>query len=406
MTKSIAIVGTLDTKGDQVAYLKEQIENKKNKTVIIDIGILGTPACEADISREVVAEAGDTTLAALQELGPGKEAEAMGMMTTGARKIIYDLHSKGEFDAIIAIGGSMGTSLAMKAIEPLPLETPKIVLSTLANSPAIAADYFCNDIVMLPWVGGLWGINAIAKRRLDCAAGLIMGAAEVFNPIQSTGRTTIGITSLGMSAARYLYHMRPALKERNYEVAVFHATGMSSRLFEKAITNNNFDFVLDLYAGQELINHICGSLFSPGISRMEAAAKTGVPQIVSLGSPELCLWGSAKPLPPEYADRRIFPHNDLLHVLFTNLEEKVEMAKLMVEKLNRTTGPTALIVPLKAPFAISKWNFEDTEGLNAIREIFKAELKSQINYVEVDVSTDDEAFSVEVLRLMDDMIIK
>ena len=404
MAKTIAMIGTLDTKGDQIQYLRKIVEEKGHQVLIMDVGVLGEASFEAGITRHDVAKAAGTTLEAIAALGPGKESEAMDKMAEGAQAVLNDLNDDERIDGVLALGGSMETALALNVMKVLPLAMPKMILSTIANSPAIDPDFLSHNILMVPLMGGLWGLNEFSKRSLDQAAGLIVGSTEMYDKTPITNKTLIGVTSLSMSAAQYLYHLRPALKERNFEVAVFHATGMNTRLFEKAVNDGLFDFILDLYVGQELINEICGSLFGPGPHRLEAAAQRGVPQIISLGIFEMCIWAPYKPIPVEFNGRQILHHNPLLWMTFTNLEEKVTMAKILAEKLNKTTGPTAIILPMKPPFGLTKWGIEDPEGLEAVRKTLRKNLKSEINYVEVDASTDDKEFSDWVLELMDHMM--
>jgi uncharacterized protein (UPF0261 family) len=404
MAKTIALIGTLDTKGDQIEYLSAKIGEKGHQVIIMDVGVLGEASIEHSITRHEVAKAAGTTLEIIAALGPGKESEAMEKMAEGTQAMLKDLNEKEHIDSVLSLGGSMGTALALNVMKVLPLAMPKIVLSTIANSPAIDPDLLSHNVLMVPLMGGFWGLNEFAKRSLDQAASLIVGSTETYNRRPITDKKLIGVTSLGMSAARYLYHLGPALNERGYEVAVFHATGMSTRLFEKAVKDGLFDFILDLYAGMELINEICGSLLGPGPHRLEAAAQQGVPQIVSLGIIEMCLWGSYKPIPEEFAGRQILHHNPLLWMTFTNLEEKVTMAKMLAKKLNQAKGPTAIIIPMKPPFGLTKWGVEDSEGLEAVRKTLSKNLKSKVNYVEVDASTDDKEFSDWVLELMDHMM--
>jgi uncharacterized protein (UPF0261 family) len=233
-----------------------------------------------------------------------------------------------------------------------------------------------------------------------------MGTVEAYERKPITEKKLIGITSVGMAAARYLYHLRPALQARDYEVAVFHATGMSTRLFERVVRDGLLDFVLDLYVGQELMSELFGSLFGPGSHRLEAAGEVGTPQIISTGLIEHCLWGPYKPIPEKYAERIVLHHNPLLWMIFTNTEEKLEVARLMAEKLNRAKGPTAVVLPLKSPLGAKKLGIEHPEGMAAFRKEFKLALKPQVNYVEVDASTDDKEFTDCILTMMDDMMGK
>src|SRR4030042_1101589 len=171
MTKFIAIIGTLDTKSDQVEYLKKLIQERGHQTTIIDVGVLGTVSCEATVTRRQVAQAAGSSLEEI--IAFNHEGKAMGKMADGACKIVKELYSKGELDGIIAVGGSMGTSLTLKVMDVLPLSLPKLILSTIAYSPAINPDLLCNGVLMMSFVGGLYGTNEIAKRILGQAAASI-----------------------------------------------------------------------------------------------------------------------------------------------------------------------------------------------------------------------------------------
>ena len=402
MAKTILLMGTLDTKGDQIEYLARLIKKKGHKTIIMDVGVLGQAPFEPDISKDQVARKAGVTVEDVIALG--HESTAMGKMTEGAYKILEALNKKESVDGVLAFGGSMGTALALDVMATLPIPMPKVVLSTISYSPAINPDLLSNNLIMLSWVGGLWGINELSKAILDQAAGVVIGAAEAFERKGPAKKKTIGITSIGQSAARYLYHLRPALQNRDYEVSVFHATGMNTRLFEKAIKDGSLDFVLDLYAGQEIINEVCGSLFGPGSHRLEAAAEKGIPQIVSPGQVEHCFWSAHKPIPKKYSKRRVFQHNSILWVVYTEIEEKIKTARLMAKKLNGSKGPTAVIMPLKFPYGVIKMGVEDPEGNEAFREELKKNLKPPVKYLEVDISTDDDQFSDHILSLMDEMM--
>jgi len=401
MARSIAIIGTLDTKGDQVDYLRRKIQGQGHDAIVIDVGVLGDVKYEATITRHQVAMASGTTLDEVISLK--FEAEAMDKMTKGTCQVIKELHGNDKLEGVLAVGGSMGTALALNVLNVLPMGLPKIVISTITYSPAISPDLLNSDVIMLPWTGGLWGINEISRRMLDQAAGMIISAAEVYNekPLE---KNYLGISSLGMAAARYLHYLKPALEKKGYEVAVYHATGMGSRLLEKAIADGLVSAVLELQVGQELIDELCGSLFGPGPHRFEAAAEKEIPQIVSFGIIELCLWAPYKKLPPKLANRNALRHNPLLWMIPTILEERLEVARLLAKKLNKAKGPVAVVFPLRDCQGITKWGLQDPEGYQAFRKEFRRKIKPSIKVVDVDCSTDDKQFADEVLKLLDEMM--
>jgi len=194
MNKSIAIIGTLDTKGDQLEYLKKVIENRGQQVIMIDVGILGTVPFKPTISREKVARAGGTSL---EEIISGSldECGAINKMAEGASKVVLELYSRGELNGVLAVGGSMGTALALEVMSVLPIGIPKLILSTVAYSPAIPSDMLGGDIMMLPWFAGLWGLNNLSRQVLKTAAGAISGAVEEYDKRQVSTKKIVGVTA-------------------------------------------------------------------------------------------------------------------------------------------------------------------------------------------------------------------
>lgn len=405
MAKSIAVIGTLDSKGDQVEYLRQGIEKRGCRTIVIDVGVLGEPACEANITKHQVAEAAGTTIDDIIAMGvKGQEIKSMNKMAEGCRQIIKDMNGKEEIDAFLAVGGSMGTSLALHVVEVLPLALPKMLVSTIANSPAINPDYYAHNLIMVPWIGGLWGINELSKIILDQVVALITAASEVYERKPLCSKRLVGVAALGMAASNYLAHLRPALEKRDFEVSVFHATGMGPRLLEKAIADGSVDVALELFVGHEITMDVLGSGFSPGPQRLEAAIKQGTPMIVSHGILEVISWPAYVPLTGQLADRPHLEHNNLLWMLFTTREERLEAAKILTEKLNRTTGPTAVVLPLKPARGVTQYGIDDPEGNELFREELKGNLKPEIKVVEVDATQDDPEFSEQVVAVVDEMM--
>lgn len=425
MGKSIAILATLDTKGDQVEYLKKTVEDKGHRVILIDVGVLGEPYCEPEFDKNEVARASGMEideLIALRDTG-----RVMDKMRQGAEKILLELYSKGGIDGVLAAGGSVGTLLALKVMKQLPFALPKVVLSTIAYSPAIDPDYLNSGIIMMQWAAGLWGDNAIVRGVLKQAAFVISAAAEAYDGKKEIKKKTIGVTALGMASTRYMFHLKPALEERGYEVAVFHSLGMNTRVLEKLIREGAIDAVIDLQVGGELKTFLADSLFSPGKNKLEAAAERGIPQIIgilSAGGP--IFWSPFKKLPPEYENRISFKKHDLLWVLAWKPEILKDMSKLLSEKLNRAKGPTVVVLP-RQPEAGPKGTVERREGIDPeeIAKMEKAEkvqplpfeesyriigeslekyLNSNIEIMELDMNPDDKEFSMVLVDLLDKMV--
>jgi uncharacterized protein (UPF0261 family) len=404
MTKSIAIIATLDTKGEEVAYLKHLIEELGYQTITIDIGVLGEPPFEATIGRHQVVQAGGRTLEEIIVFN--HEAKAMGVMAEGASKIVKQLYSGGKLSGVLAVGGSVGTSVALKVMKVLPLGIPKLIVSTIAFSHAVTPDEVNADLMMMQWAAGLWGLNSISRMVFEQAAGAISGAAEAYQKKKVTKKKLVGLTSLGSSQLRYVHWLKPALEERGYEVAVFHATGMGGRGFEQAIAEGTIDVALDL-ALSELINEVCGGVGSAGEHRLEAAGRRGIPQIVAVAPATFFWWATGSPLPSKLKKRPRHRHNGLT-VVAASKQEMAKAGRLIAEKLNMATVPAVVVIPLKrgvmeANGKVHASPFNDPEGGEALFRVFKRNIKPETKVIEIDAHINDKAFADKVLALFDEI---
>ncbi|MFX0199806.1 MAG: Tm-1-like ATP-binding domain-containing protein [Candidatus Hodarchaeota archaeon] len=410
MPKSIAIIGMLDTKGEQIEYLKQRIEGRGHKAIVIDVGVVGGVPFKPTISRERVAVASGLRLQGIIALNDKKAG--MEKMAEGACEILKELYARDELDGVVAMGGTMGTALAVVVMKVVPLFVPKLILTTIAYSPVITPDIVGgDDLMMLPWVGGLSGLNSLSRRVLETAAGAISGAAEEFGKKQAVEmRKVVGASGSGFAA--FYNQLRPALAERGYELAVFHFTGMNTRILERAITDGLICASLDLYVGPELLDEILGGCYSAGEHRLEAAGKMGIPQIVAAGA-IASRWSVNKPVPAEYAGRANPPYN-ILHSTMTSVpEEYAAVAKLMAEKLNKAIGPTAMIIGMaKAGHVISKGVkgmevFAETriKGMEAFREAFMKDIDPKVKVVVLeDGSPSDPRLVNTILTLFDEVM--
>lgn len=423
MPKSIAVIGTMDTKGDQIEYLKKQIENQGHKTTVIDVGVLGAIPFKPTVSREQVAEAAGSSLKEVIALNDN--FLALTKMAEGASKIVNELCSKGELEGIIAVGGSQATALALAVMRAVPLGVPKVVVTTVAYSQLITPDMVSgDDVMMIPWTAGLWGLNSMSKRVMETAAGAISGAADAYKKKQATKKKIVGVTSLGGAVNRYMNQLKPALEKRGYEVAVFHVTGMSGRMFERAISDGLITFSLDLSAGIELLNTVTDGACAAGVHRLEAAGKMGIPQIVSPGAIEAFHWGKDRPFPAKYEDRPRHQHSALILTVGSSMEETAATGKLMAEKLNMAKGPTAVVLPMRGmigagdspkppagappPEGFTKFLKAlmslTLPGMEAFRETLIKNIKPDIKVVTLDVGFNDPPYAETVLKLFEEMI--
>ena len=277
--KKIIVIGTLDTRGEEIRYLADRIEENGFEPLVMDVGVLGEVPFEPFITRDLVAKSAGTSIQEIIALG--HEGKAMSVMAAGCGKILADLCEQGTVQGVIAAGGSMSTSLALEAMQTLPMGLPKLILSTIAFSSLVPPDAVCADLSMMLWPAGLYGLNSISEGVLDTAAGAISGAAGAYIRREKTAGKVVGITSLGTSQQKFVETLKPALEQRGYEVAVFHTVGMGGKAFEEAVSAGLIDVALDLSL-VELMDFVNGgATSSSGRDRLKAAARKGIPQIVA-----------------------------------------------------------------------------------------------------------------------------
>jgi uncharacterized protein (UPF0261 family) len=397
---TLLLIGTADTKADELTFLRAEIEALGHTTLIMDVGVLRAPSIVPDIDQHQVATAGGLPLA--QIVSPGGENLAMQRMARGAAVIAADLCARRVIDGVLAIGGTMGTDLALEVTQALPLGVTKLIVSSVAFSHIIPPERIAPDLMMILWAGGLWGLNTACRSVLRQAAGATVGAALANRGKVTWTRPVVGISSLGSSCTRYLGLLKPALEARGYEVVVFHAVGPGGRALESLIEQGRLVAVLDLTL-IEVSNHTLGSVVSAGANRLEAAGRLGVPQIVAPGAidgVDLRPWQS---LPDFVADRVFHPHNRLVGAARTSAAEKRAIAAAIATKLNRSCGPTVFVMPLGG---VDEWDrpggpMHDPEGIAGFAATICAELAPHVEYVPVAGHINDPVFAQTILRLFD-----
>ena len=397
--KTILVIGTYDTKSDELRYLQRRIEDGGGQTVTMDVSVLGDPPEPVTFSKHAVAEAAGSSIEAAIE--SGDENNAMQIMADGASKLTRQLHDEGKIDAMVALGGSMGTDLALDCARSLPVGVPKYIVSTVSFSPLIPADRLSADIQMILWAGGLYGINAICKSSLSQAAGAVLGAARLVEPPKAE-RPVIGMTSLGSSCLSYMKILKPALEQRGFDVAVFHATGMGGMAYEKLTAENGFACVMD-FALPELGNLMVGSVINGGRDRMLNAGRSRTPQIVAPGCLDLIDFAGWQAIPERFADRPFHAHNRLIKSSALNDEERRETAREMASRLSQSDVPVHVILPNQG---IEEWDrpgqpAHDPDGLAALLDEMRSVVRPPVEMTEIDAHINDPAFADTALAILD-----
>lgn len=396
---SILVIGTGDTKSEELQFMVEIIGQAGGLPVMIDVSVLGDPPYRPDYSRHDIAACADTTIEAI--IDSGDENSAMALMARGASTLVFDLHAAGKVDGMIVLGGSMGTDLALEVASALPLGIPKFVISTIAYSHLLPPERIAPDLMMILWAGGLYGLNPICRAVLSQACGAVVGAAKAsVRPDES--RPLIGMTSLGSSCLKYMKFLKPELERRGYDVAVFHSTGMGGRAFEAIAAQKGFAAVFDLCI-QEVTNHHNGTVVTSGPDRLENAARAGIPQIVAPGAIDMVDLPAWQPLPERFADRPYHAHNRLLGSITIPSDGRREVARVVADKLSTATAPVALILPSRG---IQEWDQEgeplhEPSALDAFLDEMRTVAPGTILLEEVDTHINSSEFSMKALEIFD-----
>ena len=389
MTKTIAIFGALDTKGQEFAFLKAAIEQRGCKTLVIDIGVLATPAFPPDITHEQVAAAGGVTLADL--VAKGDRGEAMAAMQKGAAIIARQLYIDEKIDGIISMGGGGGTSVATAAMRALPVGFPKLMVSTVASGDT-SGFVGSSDITMMYSVVDVAGINRISRLIYTNAAGAICGMVTG-EAAQADDKPIIGVSMFG-NTTRAVNQARGLLEATGYEVLVFHATGSGGHTMEYLIADGLITGVLDMTT-TEWADELLGGVLSAGSTRLEAAAKAGVPQIVVPGCIDMCNFWALDTVPEKYKERNLYSWNPNVTLMRTTPVENAQLGTIFADKLNTSTGAVQVYVPMRgvSELDIEGKPFYDPEALPAFVEALKNKLRPDIPVVELDMDINDPLFA-------------
>lgn len=400
--ETVLVIGTADTKADEMQFLRSCIEKVGLRAIMMDVGVLGAARFPVEIDHEEVARAAGTTIAGV--IGAGDENKAMQLMSNGASSLARSLSDEGHIQGMIALGGSMGTDLALDVARALPLGVPKFVISTIAFSPLIPADRLSPDLMMILWAGGLYGLNSVCRSVLSQAAGAIAGAIKAVESPRAE-KPMIGMSGLGTSCLSYTAALVPALKARGYEVAVFHATGMGGRALDCLTDRRQFVAVLD-FATAEIANAVHGGISSAGEDRGEAAIRQGIPLMFAPGASDMIDLATWAPVPARFADRDYHAHNRLIASIAQTAEERIATADAMVAKLGKSKSPTVFILPSQG---IHAWDREgealhDDRAKAAFSQAFRDKMPDNVELREIDAHICDAAFCDTVLEILDEWV--
>jgi len=386
---TIAILGTMDTKGQEHAFVAEQIQKRGHKCLVIDVGILEEAQLKPDVTRYDVAQAAGKDLKAL--VAKRDRGEAVAAMSDGAPIVLSRLAAEKRINGVISLGGGGGTAIATAAMRALPIGFPKVMVSTLASGNT--AQYVgVKDIVMFPSIVDVAGLNRISRQILSRAAGAICGMVEA-QPPQGDAKPVIVASQFG-NTTDCVTHARKILEGEGYEVLVFHATGTGGRTMESLIESGMVSGVLDITT-TEWADELVGGILNAGPTRLEAAARSGVPAIVTPGCLDMVNFGPPETVPAKFKGRNFYQHNPQVMLMRTTPEECAQLGKILAQKVNLSTGPVTVLIPLKAISVISApgQKFHDPAADKALFDNLKQGLRKDIPVTEMDCTINDLKFA-------------
>jgi uncharacterized protein (UPF0261 family) len=346
-TPAIVVMGALDTKGAEVEFLKQQIEQHGKRVLVVDTGVLGAPTFAADVTREAVATAGGTTIAAL--VAESDRGRAVTAMMDGTRAVVLRLHEEGRVAGLLGLGGGAGTAVGTAAMRALPLGIPKLMVSTLASSD-VRGFVGVKDIVMMPTIVDVSGLNRISRQIFVQAAGAICGMVDAKVP-EATDKPLIAASMFG-NTTKCVEAARAIIEKDDFEVLVFHATGSGGLTMEGLVESGQIAGVLDVTL-TEWADELMGGVMSAGPTRLDAAAKTGTPAVIAPGCLDMVCFWAPPTVPDKYRQRNIYHHNANITLVRTNIEENQELGRIIAGKLNQSIGPVAVYFPTRGLSVVS-----------------------------------------------------
>lgn len=401
MRKTVVLVGSLDTKGKEFAFVRDLIAGEGLETLVVDFGVMGEPAFAPDVRREEVAAAAGADLRYLAS-GEHKD-EAMEAMAAGLAVVVRRLYNEGRLQGILGMGGSGGTSIATRAMRELPVGVPKLMVSTVGGGD-VSAYTGTTDITFMPSIVDVAGINSISRRIYANAAGAIAGAVKMDVPAPMEEKPLIAASMFG-NTTEAVDNARRLLEDKGYEVLVFHATGAGGRTMESLIRDGFIAGALDITT-TELADTVCGGVFDAGPERVQAAPAAGIPTVIVPGCVDMANFWGIESVPERYRQRNLYRWNPNVTLLRTNVAENRRIGEMIAAAANLATGPVAILLPLRGVSMLdSEGNrFWDPEADNACFEAIRSNAGGHVRIIEVDANINDPAFSSVVAETLLEML--
>lgn len=389
MKKTVLLLGTFDTKEEEYLYVRNLIHKKGYSTLMMDTGVMKDPEFNPEISAAEVAKTGGASLKQLRS--SGDRGESIEVMIKGVSIMAPALFAEGKFDAILGLGGGGGTNIATAAMRELPLGVPKVMVSTLASSD-VRSYVGVKDITMIYSVTDIAGLNKISRKIFGNAAGAVCGMMEQEIP-DETEKEMIAATMFGVTTP-CVTRFRRIMEQAGYEVLVFHATGSGGRAMEELIEEGYFAGVADITT-TEWCDEVVGGVLAAGPDRIGAAGRSGIPQVVSCGALDMVNFHSIDSVPEKFLSRNLFKHNPTVTLMRTSAEDCKEIGKRIAEKLNESTAPVLLFLPLKGVSMMDRKGqpFYDPEANNILFKALEDHSTHHVKIIKLNYHINDPEFA-------------
>jgi uncharacterized protein (UPF0261 family) len=392
---NIAIIGTLDTKGPEVGYLRDEVIRRGGQPLVIDPGILGEPAIAAGVTRQEVAQAAGIELAEL--VASGDKQLCQQTMIDGLVAVVTRLCVEGQVDGLVGVGGAQGTAMATAAMRALPVGVPKVMVSTVACGQTTFGPYVgTKDITMIHSVADILGLNRVTERILAQAAAAVVGMASV-GVVAGAERELVAITQAGITTPGVMA-IKERLEDLGFEVIAFHCNGIGGQAMEELVLDGVVKGVID-FSPHEITDLLYGGLMPAMPGRLEAAGRMGIPQIVTPGATDIRLHGRPEELPQDLRARAWVQHTPTHSHVRSSAEEMAAVAHWTAERLNAGSGPRAVMIPSRGYSMLNREGqvlYDEASNVAYVKSIQQV-LSPEVELIELDAHINDRAFADAVV---------
>jgi uncharacterized protein (UPF0261 family) len=403
MARYVFILGSLDTKGVEVDFLRQRVLAEGGRPRVVDTGVLGEAAVPADIDRHAVARAGG---ASIQELIEARDkSRALVVMADGASRLLAEYLERDELGGVLSIGGSRGTALGTRVMQTLPVGVPKLMVSTIASGNNTFGPYVgTKDVTLMHSVADIQGVNAVTLPIFTNAAAAIVAMSRVGNSIQRGERRVLSASMLGVTTD-LVNHIQASLASHACEVIAFHSVGAGGMAMEELITAGVIEGVFDITPG-EMTQFLVGGKFSAGPERMKAASQRGIPQVAAPGGVDFIIEGPLDELPARYRDRKIMQHTPTITLVRTSADEMAKVGEMIAERLSESRGRAGMILPKQAFgwFAMQGQPLYDPTADQAFIQAFKQRVSTKVEVIEMDTYLNDPQVANQAIEMMQSML--